>query len=76
MIKIGKADELSASHRHILTWVESMTHAINEQQKIFVKRSGNIDQGKVGYYLISMPSEQIAQICTMHLMKILIQSFT
>lgn len=42
MIKLGKADQLSVSHRYILQWMRSLEEAIVEQQKIFIKR-GNLD---------------------------------
>ena len=53
-----------------------MEAAITEQQKIFVKRSGNMDANKVGFYLISMPADKIATVCVMHLMKVLLAEFT
>ena len=42
LMKYGKADQLAVSHRYILNWMHSLEMAINEQQKIFIKR-GNID---------------------------------
>jgi len=74
LIKIGRADQLATSHRYILQWVRSLETAISEQQKIFVKR-GSMDSSKVGYYLLSMPSEQIASICVLHIMRHLFSEF-
>ena len=50
--------------------------AIAEQQKIFIQR-GNLDpqKSKIGYYLIQMPSEKIASLCVLHLMKHLFRQF-
>jgi len=75
LIKIGKGDQLAASHRYILQWVRSLEVAISEQQKIFMQRA-NLDTNKLGYYLISLPSEKIATMCVMHLMKVLLNKFT
>jgi len=49
---------------------------IAEQQKIFLKR-GNLDpqKSKVGFYLIQMPSEKIATLCVLHLVKHLFSQF-
>jgi hypothetical protein len=57
--------------------MRTLETVITEQQKIFVKR-GNIDpsKSKLGYYLIQMPSEKIAAVCVMHLMKHLFTQFT
>ena len=56
--------------------MRSLEGAINEQQKIFVKR-GNIDvnRNKVGFNLIQLPSEKVAALCVMHLMKHLLSQF-
>ena len=53
-----------------------MEASIQEQQKIFIKR-GNLDpsKSKIGYYLIQMPSEKIASLCVLHLMKHLFNQF-
>jgi hypothetical protein len=70
MIKIGKADQLSVSHRYILSWMRLLESSITEQQKIFIKRA-NLDpeKSKIGFYLIQMPSEKVASLCVLHLMK-------
>ena len=54
-----------------------MEAAVTEQQKIFIKR-GNLDpkKQKLGQYLIQMPSDKIAAICVMHLMKHLFKIFS
>jgi len=72
LIKIGRADQLATSHRYIIGWMRTMERAITEQQKIFVKR-GNLDAHKsqVGYYLLQMPSDKIAALSVMHLIKLL-----
>ena len=53
LIKIGRADQLSVSHRYIIQWMKLLEDAISEQQKIFIQR-GNLDpqKSKIGYYLI------------------------
>lgn len=70
LIKIGRADQLSVSHRYIISWMKLLEDAISEQQKIFIQR-GNLDpqKSKIGYYLIQMPSDKIASLCVLHLMK-------
>jgi len=42
LIKIGRADQLSVSHRYIISWMKLLEDAIAEQQKIFIQR-GNLD---------------------------------
>ena len=42
LIKIGRADQLAASHRYILRWMRAIETAVVEQQRIYVKRA-NID---------------------------------
>lgn len=76
LIKIGRADQLSVSHRYIISWMKLLEDAISEQQKIFIQR-GNLDpqKSKIGYYLIQMPSDKIASICVLHLMKHLFRQF-
>lgn len=74
LIKIGKADQLATSHRYILSWIKTLEKAISEQQAISVKR-GNMDQSRIGYYLMSLPSDQIATICVVHLIRSLFTEF-
>ena len=76
LIKIGRADQLSVSHRYIISWMKLLEDAISEQQKIFMQR-GNLDpqKSKIGYYLIQMPSDKIASLCVLHLMKHLFRQF-
>ena len=76
LIKIGRADQLATSHRYILSWIKAMESSITEQQKIYVKR-GNLDpqKNKLGYYLIQMPSDKIAAVCVIHMMKHLFSQF-
>lgn len=59
-----------------MQWMKLLEGSIQEQQKIFIKRA-NLDPGKskIGYYLIQMPSEKIASICVLHLMKHLFKQF-
>ena len=54
--------------------MKALETAVAEQQKIFVKR-GSLDSNKIGYYLASMPSEQIATLCVLHLMRHLMSEF-
>mmetsp|Transcript_41821 Transcript_41821/g.63938 ORF Transcript_41821/g.63938 Transcript_41821/m.63938 type:complete len:169 (+) Transcript_41821:1103-1609(+) len=77
LIKIGRADQLASSHRYIIGWMRSMERAITEQQKIFIKRGGlDSQKSKMGYYFIQMPSDKMAAICVMHLMKLLFSQFS
>lgn len=48
--------------------------AIVEQQKIATKR-GSMDPTKIGYYIMSMPSDQIATLCVLHLVRHLFKEF-
>jgi hypothetical protein len=73
-MKVGRANELAQSHSYIIQWVKALESAIVEQQKIFVQQ-GNIDQSKIGFYIISMPSEQISSICVIYLMRYLMEHF-
>ena len=42
LLKIGRADQLAASHRYILAWMKTLENSISEQQRIFVKQ-GSLD---------------------------------
>ena len=76
LIKIGRADQLAASHRIVLHWLKSIENAVQEQQRIFLRKSNlETEKGKPSYYLLMMPSEKIASICVMHLMKSLFRQF-
>lgn len=57
--------------------MKKLETAITEQQKIFIKR-GNLDpkKQKIGQYLIQMPSDKIAALCVMQLMKHLFINFS
>ncbi len=54
--------------------MKTLETAIAEQQKIATKR-GNMDSNKIGFYLMSLPSEQIATLCVLHLMRHLFKEF-
>jgi hypothetical protein len=54
--------------------MKTLESSISEQQKIFMKR-GSLDNTKYGYYIMAMPSEQIATICVLHLMRHLFKEF-
>lgn len=56
LMKVGKADELAQSHRYILQWVKALESAIAEQQQIYVQQ-GSLDKNKIGFYIMSLPSE-------------------
>lgn len=77
LISIGRADTLATSHRYIIGWTRTLERAITEQQRIFVKR-GNLDpsRSKLGYHLVQMPSDKIAALCVIHLMKHLFAKFS
>ena len=74
LIKIGRADQLSASHRNILKWTKTLEAAISEQQRIFMKQ-GSLDTNKIGFYVVSMPSDELASICVIHMMRHLLGEF-
>lgn len=74
LMKVGKADELAQSHRYILQWVKALESAIAEQQQIYVQQ-GSLDKNKIGFYIMSLPSEQIASICVIYMMRYLMQEF-
>lgn len=76
LIKIGKADQLASSHRIVLHWLKSIQNAVQEQQRIFLRRSSlDNEKGKPSFYILQMPSDKIASICVMHLMKTLFRQF-
>ena len=76
LIKIGRADQLAASHRIVLHWLKAIQNAIQEQQRIFLRKSNlEIKKGKPSFFLLQMPSDKIASICVMHLMKTLFRQF-
>ena len=76
LIEIGKASELASSHRVILHWMSSLETVIAEQQRIAL-RKGNLssDMSKPGFLILQMPSEKIASLCVMNLMKNLFSTF-
>ncbi len=73
-MKSGIADQVATSHRYILQWMRLLETAIVEQQKIATKR-GSMDPTKIGYYIMSMPSDQIATLCVLHLVRHLFKEF-
>jgi hypothetical protein len=76
LIKIGRADQLAASHRIVLYWLKSIQNSIQEQQRIFLRKSNlETEKGKPSFFLLQMPSDKIASICVMHLMKTLFRQF-
>jgi hypothetical protein len=54
--------------------MKTLENSISEQQRIFVKQ-GSLDQNKIGFYMVSLPSDQIATLCVTHLMRHLMSSF-
>lgn len=76
LIKMGRADQLAASHRIVLHWLKSIENAVHEQQRIYLRKSNlEADKGKPSFFILQMPSEKIASICVMHLMKTLFKQF-
>lgn len=75
-MRIGRADQLATSHRYMISWIKTMEASITEQQRIVVKR-GNVDPRKdrLSFLLIQMPSDKMAALCIMHLMKHLFAQF-
>ena len=74
LIKLGRADQLAASHRNILRWTKTLESAIAEQQRIFTKQ-GSLDQKKLGFYVLAMPSDELASLCVIHMMRHLLGEF-
>lgn len=70
LMRIGRADQLATSHRYMINWIKTIESAITEQQRIIVKR-GSVDPKKdrLSFLLIQMPSDKMAALCIMHLMK-------
>jgi len=68
----GRAHEMATSHRYILKWIEVLQSSISEQQKIALKR-GELDNKKIGYYLMTLPADAIASLCVTHLVKQLLK---
>lgn len=76
LIKIGRADQLAASHRLVLHWMKCIENAVQEQQRIFLRKSNlETEKGKPSYYILLMPADKIASICSLHLMKTLFRQF-
>lgn len=48
--------------------------AIAEQQRIFMKQ-GSLDTNKVGFYVMAMPSDELASLCVIHMMRHLLGEF-
>jgi hypothetical protein len=38
-------------------------------------QQGSLDKNKIGFYIMSLPSEQIASICVIYMMRYLMQEF-
>ena len=74
LIKLGKADELASAHRNILNWTKVLELAIAEQQRIFMKQ-GSLDTNKVGFYVMAIPSDELASLCVIHMMRHLLSEF-
>lgn len=74
LIKLGRADQLASSHRNILKWTKVLEAAISEQQRIFLKQ-GSMDQKKIGFYIMAMPSDELASLCVIHIMRHLLGEF-
>ena len=74
MIKVGRAHQLSASHRNILKWTKVLENALAEQQRIYLKQ-GSLDQNKIGYYILAMKSDELASLCVVHIMRHLLGAF-
>ena len=76
LVKIGRADQLAASHRYMLSWIKTMEEAITEQQRIILKRA-KVDpqRDKISLFLLQMPSDKAAGLCIIHLMKHLFTQF-
>ena len=69
LINAGKADQLAASHRQVLVWINTLENVLSEQQRILMKQGGNLDKNKIGFYILSLPSDQLATLCVVHVMR-------
>jgi len=60
----------------MINWIKTIEAAVTEQQRIIVKR-GSLDpkKDKLSFLLIQMPSDKMAALCIMHLMKHLLKQF-
>ena len=76
LVKIGRADQLAASHRYMINWIKTIEKAIMQQQRIILKRT-KVDpqKDKISLLLLQMPSDKAAALCIIHLMKHLFTQF-
>lgn len=74
LIELGRADQLAASHRVIVHWMNCLESAISEQQRISLRKH-NLGTNNPALYLLQLPSEKISSLCVIHLMKTLFKSF-
>ena len=51
-----------------------MDAALSEQQRIFMKQ-GSLDTKKIGFYILAMPSDELASMCVIHIMRHLLGEF-
>ena len=74
LLKIGRADQLSVSHRNILKWTKTLEASLAEQQRIYLKER-SLDKNKIGYYIASIKCEELASLCVIHIMRHLLGEF-
>ena len=51
-----------------------MEAALSEQQRIYLKQ-GSLDSKKLGFYVLAMPSDELASLCVVHIMRHLLGEF-
>ena len=74
LIRLGRADQLASSHRNILKWMKTLEGALAEQQRMFIKQ-GSLENNKIGFYIVAMPTDELASICVIHIMRHLLGEF-
>jgi hypothetical protein len=51
-----------------------MENALNEQQRMFIKQ-GSLDTKKIGFYIMALPADELANLCVIHIMRFLLNNF-
>lgn len=66
---------MATSHRIILNWMDMLQKAVEEQQRIFIKRGAlDYNKNKIAYLFLRLPADRIASVCVLHLIKSLFKS--
>lgn len=51
-----------------------MEYALSEQQRMFIKQ-GSLDTKKIGFYVMAVPADELANLCVIHIMRFLLNNF-